>query len=65
MQLREPRLHPRRQPGIYLGFLRAGGSAYPLDILKQAGVDLASPQPVEETFGVMEEYIDRLEELLN
>ena len=36
-----------------------------LDALKRAGVDLTSPRPVEETFGVMEEYIDRLEKLLN
>jgi oligoendopeptidase F len=48
----------------YLGFLRAGGSQYPLDALRQAGVDLASPQPVEETFAVLNGLIDRLEELL-
>ena len=49
----------------YLGFLRAGSSAYPLDVLKRAGVDLASPAPIQETFAVMESYIDRLESLLN
>ncbi len=48
----------------YLNFLRSGSSAYPLDVLKRAGVNLASPQPVEETFAVMESYIDRLEKLL-
>lgn len=48
----------------YLGFLRAGSSAYPLDVLKKAGVDLTTPKPVEETFAVMESYIDRLEELV-
>lgn len=48
----------------YLGFLRAGASAYPLEVLRQAGVDLASPQPVEQTFAIMEEYIHRLEKLL-
>ena len=48
----------------YLGFLKAGGSAYPLEVLKKAGVDLASPKPVEETFAVMEGYIDRLEKLV-
>ncbi len=48
----------------YLGFLQSGSSAYPLDVLRKAGVDLTSPKPVEETFGVMESYIDRLEELL-
>ncbi len=48
----------------YLGFLRSGSSGYALDILQHAGVDLASPRPIEETFAVMESYVDRLEELL-
>jgi oligoendopeptidase F len=48
----------------YLGFLRAGNSEYSLDILKQAGADLTTPQAVEETFAVMESYIDRMEILL-
>ncbi|HEX8991743.1 MAG TPA: M3 family metallopeptidase, partial [Anaerolineales bacterium] len=48
----------------YLGFLRSGSSAYPLEVLRRAGVDLASPKPIEETFAVMEGYIDRLEKLL-
>ena len=49
----------------YLGFLKSGGSLYPLDVLKKAGVDLTTPKPVEETFAVMESYIDRLEELVS
>ena len=48
----------------YLGFLKSGSSDYSLKVLQQAGVDLATPQPVEETFAVMEEYIDRMERLL-
>ena len=48
----------------YLGFLKSGSSVYPLEVLKKAGVDLSSPKPVEETFAVMESYIDRLEELV-
>ncbi|HEX5028834.1 MAG TPA: oligoendopeptidase F [Gaiellaceae bacterium] len=47
----------------YLGFLRAGGSAYPLDVLRAAGVDLASPEPVEATFAVLASLVDRLESL--
>ncbi len=49
----------------YLGFLCAGGSQHPLDALRAAGVDLASPQPVEETFAVLSGLIDRLEALVN
>jgi oligoendopeptidase F len=48
----------------YLGFLKAGNSDYPLNVLRKAGVDLTTPQAVEETFAVMEGYIDRLEKLL-
>lgn len=57
----------RREPNAvedYLGFLKSGSSAYPLEVLKKAGVDLTTPKAVEETFGVMEGYIDRLEELV-
>jgi len=48
----------------YLGFLKSGSSMYALDVLRKAGVDLATSKPVEETFAVMESYIDRLEELV-
>lgn len=48
----------------YLNFLRAGHSLHPLDALKLAGVDLSTPEPVETTFGMLEEYIERLERLL-
>jgi oligoendopeptidase F len=48
----------------YLGFLKSGNSDYSLNVLKNAGADLTSPQAVEETFAVMEDYIERLEKLL-
>ena len=47
----------------YLEFLSAGGSRYPLDILREAGVDLTTPEPVEETFAVLASLVDRLEAL--
>lgn len=49
----------------YLNFLKAGSSDYPLNLLKQAGVDLATPQAVEETFAVLASYVDRLEQLVS
>ena len=49
----------------YLGFLKAGGSRYPLDALKSAGVDLATPAAVETAFGVLSDLIERLDELVN
>lgn len=48
----------------YLAFLKAGGSQYPLDVLKLAGVDMASPEPVEQTFAVLGQLVDRLESLV-
>ena len=47
----------------YLSFLRAGSSIFPLDALKLAGVDMSTPQPVEEAFDVLSQLVDRLEEL--
>jgi oligoendopeptidase F len=49
----------------YLRFLKSGSSQYPLEALKMAGVDLSSPKPVEDTFSVLEGYVDRLESLLS
>ncbi|MSP12428.1 MAG: oligoendopeptidase F [Chloroflexi bacterium] len=48
----------------YLAFLKAGGSIYPLEALKMAGVDLATPEPVVKTFAVLAQMVDRLESLL-
>jgi oligoendopeptidase F len=48
----------------YLGFLKSGSSDYSLNVLKKAGADLTTPETVEETFAVMESYIDRMETLL-
>lgn len=47
----------------YVDFLKAGGSLDPLDALKQAGVDLTKPEPVEETFAVLDALVGRLEAL--
>ena len=49
----------------YLGFLKAGGSRYPLDALKSAGVDLTTPAPVETAFGVLGDLVERLDGLVN
>jgi oligoendopeptidase F len=48
----------------YVRFISAGASGYPVDILRQAGVDLSRPEPVQEAFKVMGGYIQKLEELL-
>ena len=48
----------------YLKFLKAGSSIYPLDALKLAGVDMATPAAVEATFKVLGDMVDRLEQLV-
>jgi oligoendopeptidase F len=49
----------------YLAFLKSGGSMYPLEGLKLAGVDLSSPEPVKSAFALLAEMVDRLEKLVN
>lgn len=47
----------------HLNFLKAGSSMSPMELYKTAGIDMTSPQPIEDAFTVLEEYIDRLGEL--
>ncbi|HMM22993.1 MAG TPA: oligoendopeptidase F [Selenomonadales bacterium] len=49
----------------YIGFLKSGGSDYSLNILKRAGVDMSSPQPVEITLKKFSSLLDELEKLIN
>ncbi len=48
----------------YLGFLRSGGSRFPLETLRAAGVDMASPAPVESTLRLFDRRLSELESLL-
>jgi oligoendopeptidase F len=48
----------------YLGFLKAGGSKFPLETLKTAGVDMTSPAPIESTLKLFDRRLKELEELL-
>lgn len=48
----------------YLNFLRSGGSKFPLETLKAAGVNMATPAPIESTLRLFEQRLDELEELL-
>ena len=44
----------------YLSFLKSGGSLYALDALNLAGVDLTTVEPVQTTFDVLADLVDRL-----
>src|SRR5229473_2874251 len=48
----------------YLSFLRSGGSKFPLETLKAAGVDMTTPAPVESTLRLFERRLGELESLL-
>jgi len=47
----------------YLAFVSAGGSRYPIDALREAGVDLSSPEPIEAAFETLSSLVDELEAL--
>ena len=53
------------QPAVdrYLGFLQSGGSDYSINILKKAGVDMSSSEPIREAMAVFEEVITQMEQL--
>jgi len=53
-----------RERDAYLGALKAGGSDYPVDVLKRAGVDMTSPEPFRAMLGKFEKTIDDMEKLI-
>jgi oligoendopeptidase F len=48
----------------YLGFLKSGGSKFPLETLKDAGVDMTTSAPIESTLRLFERRLGELEKLL-
>jgi oligoendopeptidase F len=54
------------QPAVerYRRFLAAGGSDYPINLLRDAGVDMASPQPVRAALDHFGGLLDQFEALL-
>jgi oligoendopeptidase F len=48
----------------YLSFLKGGCSKWPLELLKDAGVDMTSPKPVETALTYFERLVGELDELL-
>jgi oligoendopeptidase F len=49
----------------YLDFLSAGGSDYPHNLLKKAGVDLTSSEPFAKTMEAMDKAMDEIERILD
>lgn len=55
------------EPGAletYLGLLKAGGSDHPYELVKRAGVDLATPAPYEALIARMNSIMDQIEAIL-
>ena len=69
-------MHARKKPLItsnkggaqelddYLSFLKGGCSKYPLELLKDAGVDMTQPKPVDTALKHFGEQVKSLESLL-
>ncbi len=48
----------------YIEFLSGGCSKSPIDLLKGAGVDMTSPEPVDQALKLFGELLDEMEELM-
>ncbi len=55
------------QPAVerYLKFLSSGSSDYSIELLKKAGVDMTTPAPVRQAFGLFASHLTQLEALLD
>lgn len=54
----------RAELNDYLGFLKGGCSKYPLDLLRDAGVDMETPRPVNAAMVRFQQLVDELDELV-
>ena len=48
----------------YLGCLKSGGAKFPIDTLRDAGVDMQSPEPIDKAMNLFQKRIGQLRELL-
>jgi len=48
----------------YLKFLRSGSSVYSIELLRKAGVDMTSPEPVRQALSLFESHLAQMEELI-
>lgn len=49
----------------YLDFLSSGGSDYPVELLKKAGIDMNTSDPFEKTTASMNKVMDEIEKILD
>jgi oligoendopeptidase F len=48
----------------YIRFLSSGSSNYPIELLKAAGVDMSTKEPVYQALQLFEELLNQMEELM-
>lgn len=48
----------------YKNYLKSGSSDYPIEVLKKAGVDMTTAEPIKEAFTVFESVLSEMENLL-
>lgn len=48
----------------YLDFLKSGSSDYPLNVLKKAGVDMTTKEPVDNAMKLFRELVDEMDKLI-
>lgn len=48
----------------YISFLKTGECDYPIELLKIAGVDMSSPEPIEEAMATFNSLLDEFEKLV-
>lgn len=48
----------------YINFLKGGSSDYSINLLKNAGVDMSTPEPVENAMNVFEDVLNQMEKLV-
>jgi oligoendopeptidase F len=48
----------------YLGFLKSGSSDYPINVLKKAGVDMTTEEPVNNALTLFRQLVDEMDKLI-
>ncbi len=54
----------RKERDRYLNLLKNGGAKYPLELLRDAGVDMEKPAPVNTAMARFKRLVDELDELV-
>jgi len=54
----------KRAAKAYMDFIKTGSSAYPVDILRKAGVDMTTTEPFDNTIRIFSDLVDEFEKVL-